>query len=75
MRRELCIYRGSTGEKVVLKDLRENQSKAGKSATSSAPRKDHLQQTRSRGSVYPENPAVHLFDRKMDMDHKEERSE
>jgi hypothetical protein len=58
-----------------IKDLRENQSKAGKSATSSAPRKDHLQQARSRGSVYQENPAVHLSDRKMDTDHKEERSE
>jgi hypothetical protein len=36
-------------------------------------RENHLQQARSRGSVHPENPVVHLSDRKMDMDHKEER--
>jgi hypothetical protein len=32
---------------------------------------DYLLQARSRGSVYPENPAVHLLYGKMDMDHKE----
>ena len=36
--------------------------------------KDHLQQARSRGSVYPENSIVHLSDRKMDADHKEKGS-
>jgi hypothetical protein len=46
-----------------------------KSATSSALSKDHLQQARSRGSVYLENSVVHLSDEKMDTYHKEKGSE
>jgi hypothetical protein len=68
------LHRGFAGEKVFLKDLRENRSKVGKSATSSAPKKDHLQQARIRGSFSPENSAVHLFDGGMDTDHKEKGS-
>jgi hypothetical protein len=37
--------------------------------------KDHLQQARSRGFVYPENSTVHLSDGKMDTDHREKGSE
>jgi hypothetical protein len=57
--------------KTFLDNLRESQSEAGKSATSIAPSEDYLLQARSRGSIYPENPAVHLLYGKMDMDHKE----
>jgi hypothetical protein len=42
---------------------------------SSALSKDHLQQARSRGPVYPENSVVHLSDGSMDMNHKEKGSE
>jgi hypothetical protein len=58
-------------EKTFLDTLRESRSEAGKSATPSAPSKDYLLQARSRGSVYSENPAVHLLYGKMDADHKE----
>jgi hypothetical protein len=39
-------------------------AKQEKSATSSAPSEDYLLQARSRGSVYPENPTVHLLYKK-----------
>jgi hypothetical protein len=68
------LHRGSAGEKAFLNNLRESQSEAGKSATSSALSEDYLLQARSRGSVYPENSAVHLFYGKMDTDHKEKGS-
>jgi hypothetical protein len=67
-------HHGSTGEKAFLNNLQESRSKAGKSATSSAPSEDYLLQAGSRGSVYPENSVVHLFYGKMDTDHKEKGS-
>jgi hypothetical protein len=69
------LHRGSTGEEVFLKNIQENRSRAGKSATSSAPSKDHFQQARSRRSIYPKNSVVHLSDEKMDTNHKEKGSE
>jgi hypothetical protein len=75
MRRELCIASRIRRREIFLKDLRENRSKARKNATSSAPKKDHLQQARSRGSFSPENSAVHLSDGGMDTYHKEKGSE
>jgi hypothetical protein len=42
--------------------------------TPNAPSEDYLLQARSRGSFYPENPVVHLLNRKMDTDHKEKGS-
>jgi hypothetical protein len=56
------------------RNLQENRGEARKSATSSAPKKDYLQQARSRGSFSLENPAVHLSDERMDTDHKEKGS-
>jgi hypothetical protein len=71
-KRELYIASQILGEKIFLDNLRESQSEAGKSATSSAPSKDYLLQARSRGYVCSENPAVHLLYGKMDAGHKEE---
>jgi hypothetical protein len=68
---EGTLHRGSVGEKTFLYNLRESRSEAGKSATSNATSEDYLLQARSRGSVYPENPVVHLIYGKMDTDHKE----
>jgi hypothetical protein len=48
--RNSASHHGSTGEKVFLKNLRGNRSRTGKSATSSAPSKDHFQQARSQSA-------------------------
>jgi hypothetical protein len=73
-RRNSTSYHGSTGEKAFLNNLQESRSKVGKSATSGTPSEDYLLQAGSRGSVYLENSAVHLFYGKMDTDHKEKGS-
>ena len=62
-------HHGSVEEKAFLNKLRKSRNEARKSATSSAPNRDSLLQTRNRGSIYPENSAVHLFHRDMDIDH------
>jgi hypothetical protein len=62
-------------ERKFSSKISEKIERSRKSATSSAPRKDHLQQARSRGFVYPENSTVHLSNGKMDTDHKEKGSE
>jgi hypothetical protein len=72
-RRESTSYSGSTGEKAFLENLRESRNKAGNSATSSAPGEDCLLQIKSRESIHPENPIVHLIHRKMDTDYKEKK--
>jgi hypothetical protein len=53
--------------------LREYQGKEGKSATSSAPKKDRLQQARNRGPADPENSNVYFLDERMDTNRKEDR--
>ena len=62
-------HRGSAGEKDFYNDLQKSRSEAGKSATSSAPNRDSLLQARNKGSINPENSAVHLLHRDMDIDH------
>jgi hypothetical protein len=53
---------------------RKAGAKQEKAQPPALPSEDYLLQARSRGSVYPENSAVHLFYEKMDMDHKEKGS-
>ena len=66
-------HRRSAKEEVSSK-LREYQSKAGKSATSSVPKKDRLQQARGQGPADPENSTVYLPNKRMDTNRKEERN-
>jgi transposase InsO family protein len=67
-------YRRSAKEEVSSNNLRKFRGEAGKSATSSALKKDHLQQARSRGPTDPENSTVYLSDKRMDTNRKEERN-
>jgi hypothetical protein len=46
---------GPDGEKIFLKNLRENRGKAGKGATSNAPKKDRLRQDRGPRPANPES--------------------
>jgi hypothetical protein len=68
------LHRRSAKEEVSSSNLRKYRSKAGKSATSSALKKDRLQQARSRGPADPENSTVYLSDERMDTNRKEERN-
>jgi hypothetical protein len=74
MRRELCITSWIRRRESFPQRSPRKSEQSKKSATSSAPKKDHLQQARSRGSFSPENSAVHLSDGGMDTDHKEKGS-
>jgi hypothetical protein len=49
--------------------------KKEKSTTSSAPKKDRLQQARGRGPADPENSIVYFPDERMDRNRKKERDE
>ena len=64
----------SAKEEVSSSKLREYRSKERKSATSSALKKDRLQQARGRGPADPENSTVYLPDERMDTNRKEERN-
>jgi hypothetical protein len=74
MKRELYIESRIHRRENLPQQSPGKPERSRKSATSSAPSKDYLLQARSRGSVYPENPAVHLLYGKMDTDHKEKGS-
>jgi hypothetical protein len=52
--------------------LREYRGEEGKSATSSAPKKDRLRQARGQGPADPENSTVYFLDERMDANRKEE---
>jgi hypothetical protein len=70
MKKELYIAtRIHRRERDFLNKLQKSWSEAGKRATSGAPNKDSLLQTRGRGFVNLENSAVHLFHIDVDTDH------
>jgi hypothetical protein len=61
-------------ERTFLDNLRESQSKAGNSATSSAPSEDYHLQARSGKFIHPKNPVVHLINRRVDTDCEKKRN-
>ena len=74
MRRELCIAsRIHRRENLPQRSPRKSERSREKRNFQRS-EKDHLQQARSRGSVYSENSIVHLSDGKMDTNHKEKGS-
>jgi hypothetical protein len=72
--RNSTSHRRFAKEEVSSNKLREYRSKEGKSATSSAPKKDRLQQARGQGPADPENSTVYFPDERMDTNRKEERN-
>jgi hypothetical protein len=75
MKRELYTASQIRQRRSPSNILREYRGKERKSATSSAPKKDHLQQARGRGPADPENSIVYFPDERMDTNRKKEKDE
>jgi hypothetical protein len=72
MKRELYTASRSAKEEVHSNTFRECRGEEGRSATSSAPKKDRLRQARGRGPADPKNSTVHFPNERMDANRKKE---